>query len=202
MVAFQQLAQPFKRFLRFLRRRCLFVGRRNLRRCPACNLTSAGPHAAARAATSGAILPRRDRLTRMRSSGACTVSRSCGTRSASLLVREDRNARSRCRAAMSSAPGNAGRRALLRLAVRAPPRDNPLHGGNARRREPPPRRQQSCACTRGNLTQRNLEGDVGLPVGQPVDITQLRPRLRHGARMIGIDPLKSKPLGRLSCCFS
>jgi hypothetical protein len=42
------------------------------------------------------------------------------------------------------------------------------------------------------LIQRDLEGDFGVPVGQPVDIAQLRPRLRHGARMIGTDPFQVK----------
>jgi len=51
-------------------------------------------------------------------------------------------------------------------------------------------------------TQRNIEGDFGLPVSEPVDITQLRPRLRHGARMIGIDPPQVKAACPLSCCFS
>jgi hypothetical protein len=52
------------------------------------------------------------------------------------------------------------------------------------------------------LIQRYLEGDFGVPVGQPVDIGQLRPWLRHGARMIGIDPLQVKACYRLSRCFS
>src|SRR6185436_13602930 len=53
-----------------------------------------------------------------------------------------------------------------------------------------------------HLIQRDLEGDVGLPVGQPVHIAQLRPRLRHGARMIGIDPRQVKTDCGLSRCFS
>src|SRR5579885_3282482 len=39
------------------------------------------------------------------------------------------------------------------------------------------------------LGERDLEIESDSPIGKQVDVTQLRPVLRHGARMIGTTPL-------------
>src|SRR6185437_10546233 len=53
------------------------------------------------------------------------------------------------------------------------------------------RARKVCAQPR-KLGERNLEVESGPPIGEQVDFTQLRPVLRHGARMIGTTPFGVK----------
>jgi hypothetical protein len=65
-----------------------------------------------------------------------------------------------------------------------------------------PRGGHECRRKARKLGQPNGEWDLSPSVGQRVDVSQFRPVLRHGARMIGIDLSQVKAIEALSPCFS